>query len=141
MPFLKNFVRALAVGTAIAAATVSGVQAQGTQQPLKILVGFAPGGTLDAIARMLAERLREPLGQTVIVDNKPGAGGRIAIDLLKTMRAHPVFKRVPVIMVTGNADKETVTAVVQAGVNGYVVKPVSLEALKARVVHIFGDLI
>jgi len=49
MPFLKNFVRALAVGTAIAAATVSGVQAQGTQQPLKILVGFAPGGTLDGL--------------------------------------------------------------------------------------------
>jgi two-component system chemotaxis response regulator CheY len=63
------------------------------------------------------------------------------IELLKTMRAHPVLKRVPVIMVTGNSDKETVTSVVQAGVNGYVVKPVSLEALKARVVHIFGDLI
>jgi response regulator of citrate/malate metabolism len=43
-------------------------------------------------------------------------------------------------MVTGNADKETVTAVVQAGVNGYVVKPVALEALKQRVVHIVGQL-
>lgn len=62
------------------------------------------------------------------------------LDLLRNMRMHPVLKRVPVIMVTGNADGETVTAVVKAGVNGYVVKPVSLEALKQRVVHILGQL-
>jgi two-component system chemotaxis response regulator CheY len=62
------------------------------------------------------------------------------LDLLKNMRMHPVLKRVPVIMVTGNADGETVTSVVKAGVNGYVVKPVSLEALKQRVVHILGPL-
>ena len=62
------------------------------------------------------------------------------LDLLKSMRAHPILKRVPVIMVTAIADKETVTAVVQAGVNGYVVKPVALEALKQRVVHIVGQL-
>ncbi len=87
MKSLKNFVRTVAIGVAFAAAILPGAQAQGTQQPYKILVGFAPGGTLDAIARMLAEKLREPLGQAVIVDNKPGAGGRIAIDLLKTMPA------------------------------------------------------
>jgi two-component system, chemotaxis family, chemotaxis protein CheY len=67
--------------------------------------------------------------------------GGTGLDLLKGMRAHPILKRVPVIMVTGNAEKETVTSVVQAGVNGYVVKPVSLEALKARIVKILGDLI
>ena len=88
MKHLKNFVRSLAAGVAIAAVIAPGVQAQSAQQqPYKLLVGFAPGGTLDSIARMLAERIREPLGQTVIVDNKPGAGGRIAIDLLKSMPA------------------------------------------------------
>jgi tripartite-type tricarboxylate transporter receptor subunit TctC len=49
-----------------------------------ILVGFPPGGSADTIARLLAERMREPLGgQNVVVDNKPGAAGRIAIDQLK----------------------------------------------------------
>jgi RecA-family ATPase len=43
-------------------------------------------------------------------------------------------------LVACNADGETVTSVVKAGVNGYVVKPVSLEALKQRVVHILGPL-
>jgi len=62
------------------------------------------------------------------------------LDLLKAMRAHPVLKRTPVIMVTGSSDKETVSSVVQAGVNGYVVKPVSFEALKQRVVHVLGPL-
>lgn len=80
-PFM-NLARGLVLGAALAAALVPGAQAQGSQ-PARILVGFAPGGTLDSIARMLADKLREPLGNTVIVDNKPGAGGRIAVDLLK----------------------------------------------------------
>ncbi len=79
-PIMK-FARALLLGAAATAALVPAAQAQG--QTWRILVGFAPGGTLDAIARMLAEKVREPLGHPVIVDNKPGAGGRIAVDLLK----------------------------------------------------------
>jgi two-component system chemotaxis response regulator CheY len=80
----------------------------------------------------------KPFNLVISDFNMDGGSG---LDLLKTMRGHPVLKRIPVIMVTGNADKETVTSVVQAGVNGYVVKPVSLEALKARVVHILGELV
>jgi tripartite-type tricarboxylate transporter receptor subunit TctC len=87
MKSLKNLARVLVIGAAVAATLVPGAQAQVTQQPYKILVGFAPGGTLDSIARMLAEKIREPLGHNVIVDNKPGAGGRIAVDYFKTVPA------------------------------------------------------
>ena len=86
-------------------------------------------------AKLLGEK---PFNLVISDFNMDGGSG---LDLLKTLRGHPVLKRIPVIMVTGNADKQTVTSVVQAGVNGYVVKPVSLEALKARVVHILGDLV
>ena len=55
--------------------------------PLKILVGFPPGGSVDIVARLLADKLRVTLGQNVIIDNKPGAGGRIAMAELK--RAAP----------------------------------------------------
>lgn len=51
--------------------------------PLRILVGFPAGGGTDAIARTLADRLGAELGQTVIVDNKPGAGGQLAAQALK----------------------------------------------------------
>lgn len=54
---------------------------------MKILVGFPPGGSVDVIARLLAEKMRGSLGQNVIVDNKPGAGGRVALVELK--RAAP----------------------------------------------------
>ena len=57
--------------------------AQADKPPLRILVGFPPGGSADIIARLLAERLPAQLGQPVTVDNKPGAAGRIAIDQLK----------------------------------------------------------
>jgi len=50
--------------------------------PIKFLVGFVPGGTSDAVARMLADELRVELGRNIIVENKPGAGGRIAAQAL-----------------------------------------------------------
>jgi len=46
---------------------------------MKIMVGFAPGGSADTIARLLAERMRASLGQNVVVDNKPGAAGRLVL--------------------------------------------------------------
>lgn len=51
--------------------------------PAKILVGFPAGGSFDTIARVLAEKLKTELNRPVLVDNKPGAGGRIAVDVLK----------------------------------------------------------
>ncbi len=49
----------------------------------RILVGFPPGGTTDAVARRVADKLRGVRAKTVLVDNKPGAGGRLAVEELK----------------------------------------------------------
>ena len=50
-------------------------------KPVKIIVPFAPGGGSDFIARLLSQRLTEKLGQPVIIDNKPGAGGNVGAEL------------------------------------------------------------
>ena len=57
--------------------------AQQQQQPVRLLVGFPPGGSTDAVARVLAEGMSRLLQRTVIVDNRAGAGGQIAATLLK----------------------------------------------------------
>jgi tripartite-type tricarboxylate transporter receptor subunit TctC len=67
-------------------------------KPLKILVGFPAGTSPDLVARTLAEPLGKALGQPVIVENKPGAGGNIAADLVaKASDGHTIG-----VMINGN---------------------------------------
>ena len=64
-------------------ACLTGAHAQSDypNKPIKLLVGFAPGGGSDFIARMIAVKMGKILGQSVIVDNKPGAGGNLAAEM------------------------------------------------------------
>jgi tripartite-type tricarboxylate transporter receptor subunit TctC len=52
-------------------------------KPIHIVVGFAPGSTTDLVARLVQPKLQEALGQSVIVENKPGAGGNVATQQVK----------------------------------------------------------
>jgi tripartite-type tricarboxylate transporter receptor subunit TctC len=55
--------------------------------PAKIIVGFPAGGSFDAIARLIADKAKTELNRPIVVDNKAGAGGRIAVDALKASPA------------------------------------------------------
>jgi tripartite-type tricarboxylate transporter receptor subunit TctC len=75
-----------------AAASVLGLNhlpnlAQARLENLRIIVGFPPGGTTDAFARRIAEKMRGSYANNVIVDNKPGAGGQIGVTTLKSAAA------------------------------------------------------
>src|SRR5262249_59544338 len=73
----------LAAG-AVALPAVSGVAQTQTYptRPVRIITGFAAGGTPDILARLLGQWLSERLGQTFVVENRPGAGGNIASELV-----------------------------------------------------------
>jgi tripartite-type tricarboxylate transporter receptor subunit TctC len=78
------------IGLAAAAAAGSAVplvaRAQG-ERTLRILCGFPPGGSIDIVSRVVGDKMKDELRQNVIVENKPGAGGRLAADLLKSAPA------------------------------------------------------
>jgi tripartite-type tricarboxylate transporter receptor subunit TctC len=68
---------------ALAGAMIAGevlAQAQYPARPITMVVGFAPGGGTDTASRIIAKKLAEYLGQSVVVENKAGAGGNIATD-------------------------------------------------------------
>jgi tripartite-type tricarboxylate transporter receptor subunit TctC len=71
----------------LALALSCGFAAAQNTKPIKLMVGFPPGGGTDAVARILAEKLKDELGTTVVVENKPGAGGQLAAQALKAAPA------------------------------------------------------
>ncbi|MCE9641149.1 MAG: tripartite tricarboxylate transporter substrate binding protein [Betaproteobacteria bacterium] len=66
----------------IAAPTIANAAEWTPQRPLRLIVPFPPGGTADLLARLLATPMGNALGQTVVVDNRGGAGGVISMDAL-----------------------------------------------------------
>src|SRR5436190_2820337 len=56
-------------------------------RPVRLVVGFPPGGGVDALARLLAPKLSDAMGQTWVIDNRPGAAGNIAGEIVA--RANP----------------------------------------------------
>ncbi len=82
MPTRRHVLAASAAGLA-ASNFLSRAFAQAIQKPVRIIVGFPAGGGTDVIARILAERLRGPYAATVLVENKPGAAARVAVEFVK----------------------------------------------------------
>jgi tripartite-type tricarboxylate transporter receptor subunit TctC len=82
--FVAHLALLLSISSVLALQAIS-VQAQGTawpNRPIRMLVPFVAGGSSDIIGRSVAIRMQEALGQTVIVDNRPGANGAIAGQIL-----------------------------------------------------------
>ncbi|MDE2419119.1 MAG: Bug family tripartite tricarboxylate transporter substrate binding protein [Burkholderiales bacterium] len=82
MNTLRNILTTLAVALTMAASAHAQVD-----RPLRILVGFPAGGSADLAARLIGERMATELKQPVVIENKPGAGGRLAADVLKNAPA------------------------------------------------------
>ena len=85
-----NKIRRALLALCVGAAALGVAHAQGSEGlsgPVRLVVGFPAGGAGDINDRVVADKIAGPLGVTVIVENKPGAGGRVAAELLKAAPA------------------------------------------------------
>ncbi|MFM9969870.1 MAG: tripartite tricarboxylate transporter substrate binding protein [Burkholderiales bacterium] len=78
----RNLAIAAIMTLGFGAAAIQSAQAAYPERPLRILVGFTPGGSVDTIARLIGTQLSEKLGQSVIVENRAGANATIAAEVV-----------------------------------------------------------
>lgn len=79
---LRAWIPAACVGTALLATALSATAQAWPAKPVKMIVTYPPGGTVDVVARVIAPKLSARLGQPVVIDNRAGAGGAIGGDLV-----------------------------------------------------------
>ena len=83
MPWIARLLFAIVVP---ACATSAGAQVSYPSRPITVVIGFSAGGTTDIIARLISDELRKGLGQPIIIENRPGAGGNIGAELVAKAR-------------------------------------------------------
>jgi len=71
------------IASLAATLALSGPALAQTDRPLRVIVGFPAGVSIDVVTRIVGEKMKDELKRPVIVDNRPGAGGRLAAELLK----------------------------------------------------------
>lgn len=76
-------------------------------RPLRIITGFLPGGVSDTIARVLGDQLSQTLGERVVVDGRPGAGGMVSMEIAAkaTPDGHTIYLAQPVVSIAAAIDK------------------------------------
>ncbi len=77
---MRKYISTLLLGASLAAASTL-AQAAWPDRPIKMVIGSLPGGSNDYVGRVFSEFLARELGQAVVIDNKPGAGSSIGVDL------------------------------------------------------------
>jgi tripartite-type tricarboxylate transporter receptor subunit TctC len=83
----RGLVAALIACACVSTVPVAFAQGKWPSKPIRMIVAFPPGGGTDVVARLLAPRLSEELGQSIVIDNRPGAAGTIGSEL--AVRATP----------------------------------------------------
>ncbi len=81
-----NSRRAFLLGAAAVAMAPKGLSAQEPLRQLTVVVGFPPGGATDILARLIADGMRGTYAQSVVVDNRAGAAGRVGVELVKNAK-------------------------------------------------------
>src|SRR3954447_14346343 len=89
MRVLRSFACAATIGACLAsaAAQAQSVADKYPDKSIRIIVPFAPGGSVDTLGRLLAQRMHENWGQTVVVENRPGAANMIGTGAVATAPA------------------------------------------------------
>lgn len=102
------FSKLLRLTLLIAALPAAAQDANYPSRPLRLITGFLPGGVSDTVARVTGEKLGEQLGQRVIIDGRPGAGGVLSMELAANANpdGHTLYLGQPVITISPNFKKK-----------------------------------
>ncbi|MDP3545151.1 MAG: tripartite tricarboxylate transporter substrate-binding protein, partial [Phreatobacter sp.] len=78
----RTVLAGLAGTVALPAIRTASAQAAWPTRPVRMIVPFPPGGSTDVLARVIAEQLSKELGQTVVIENRPGSAGNVGVNAI-----------------------------------------------------------
>lgn len=143
--YLAAFV-VLLLGCSLAHAAAAREGAAFPERPIRLLVPYPPGGTADLLARVMAQKLSEKWGATVVIDNRGGAGGNIATEMVARAEADGytlLLCNAPVLAINPALYKKVAFDPVKdfVGINGIAEVPLFLLVHPSLPVKTFDDFI
>ena len=148
--FRRGFVAGSLLAMMATMATLPAFAQAFPSKPVKLVIPFPPGGSLDNVGRLLAQKISDSWGQPIVIENRPGAGGNVGADavaksppdgytvVMGALSTHAAGNDV-VVIVSADATESRIQKLRSAGARQYLTKPLDVRQFLRTIEELLGE--